>query len=109
MAKATEDQEYGIQVTVTYQHASTALGSQNPQAEIWRTVSSTSSATVPSTAGWKPLVTLPEGSQRTYTDVLPNDGNRRFYRVRHTQVGFSPSTWHNDWESAIPRKGPFIA
>ena len=87
---------YGIRVIGTMASATTDGQFQNADYEIQRTLSSTSSATVPSTAGWKRLITIPTpgaGVDVTHDDLLANDGVYRWYRIRHTLAGSDPSTF----------------
>jgi hypothetical protein len=57
-----------------------------------------------STGPWRPLKGLtPAGGQwNVVTDYLPNDGQRRYYRARHTAQGYDPST--NIVVSALPAR-----
>jgi hypothetical protein len=43
---------------------------------------------------------LPRGAE-VFVDVLPKDGARRHYRIRHVARGADPSSW-TPWVSAIP-------
>ena len=85
---STYEAEYGIQLGWGVNTADSLGGSIIPQTEIHVTIG----ATAASTANWGLLVTTQAGST-AYTHILPSDGKRKWYRIRHVLAGYEASTW----------------
>lgn len=86
---STAVQEYGIRLGIG-ELLEDNFGNVIPsRTQVQRTIGG---ATAPSTSGWTVIVELVGGST-SYTDVLTNDGKRRWYRIRHALSGYEASTW----------------
>jgi len=76
---------YGIRLRWGVNGSDTFGNPVNPQTQVW--VASATSGPWP-----RPLITTVAGATE-YTHTLPNDGVRRYYRIRHALSGYEPSTF----------------
>lgn len=88
IAGSTDTTEYGIALGWSNNMLDSLGNTVNPQTLIERTTG----AVAASTADWTRIVTT-WPNKTAYTDVLPADGNRRWYRIQHVLVGYTASTW----------------
>jgi len=107
---AVETKQYGVRLEIDTNYNSTATGGTVlSNVEIHRTLSSTGSATAPSTDDWTSIATVTHKAALViHDDLLPNDGAYRWYRVRHTLEGWSPSTWMAEVWGAKPVELPSV-
>lgn len=85
---SSDDVEYGVSLLWGLNTVDSSSEYVNPRTTIHRTTGTVAAAT----SAWSTVVTTRNGITR-YDDILPADGKRRWYRIRHEYAGMSPSTW----------------
>lgn len=77
--------QYGISLRWSLNTTDTLGNPVTPQTQVW--------AAAATSGPWKrPLITTIAGATN-YTHTLPNDGVRRYYKIRHTLTGYEASTF----------------
>lgn len=85
----TENVAYGIVLKWGRNNTNTFGNTVPAFIHIQRTTGSVAAAT----SAWTAAGYSKYGGSDTWTDELPSDGKRRWYRIRQYAAGYEPSTW----------------